>query len=104
MKNEPCAKLTIRVTPKISDSPAATRNSDDAPARPLSSCTTKPEKLMNNPFSAGDMDDRQALRRAWRWNRHDRENDRLVPAHLRRRVPTGASRRIGLSSQRRAAS
>jgi hypothetical protein len=35
--NEPCAKLTTRVTPKISDSPAATRNSDDAPARPLNS-------------------------------------------------------------------
>jgi hypothetical protein len=29
--------LTIRVTPKISDNPAATRNSDDAPARPLKS-------------------------------------------------------------------
>src|SRR3990167_9313551 len=47
MKNEPCAKLTMRVTPKISDSPAATRNNDDAPARPLSNWTTKPEKLMN---------------------------------------------------------
>jgi hypothetical protein len=27
----------MRVTPKISDSPADTRNSDDAPASPLSS-------------------------------------------------------------------
>jgi len=35
--NDPCAKLTTRVTPKISESPAATRNSDDAPARPLNS-------------------------------------------------------------------
>ena len=36
----------MRVTPKISDSPAATRNSDDAPASPLRSWTTKPEKLI----------------------------------------------------------
>src|SRR5258705_5953334 len=33
----------MRVTAKISDSPAPTRNSDDAPARPFSSWTTKPE-------------------------------------------------------------
>ena len=37
MYSEPCAKLTTRVTPKISVSPAATRNSAEAPARPLSS-------------------------------------------------------------------
>src|ERR1700710_1610683 len=47
IKNEPCAKLTMRVTPKISDSPAATRNCDDAPASPLSSWTRKPEKVMS---------------------------------------------------------
>jgi len=34
MVNEPWAKLTIRVTPKISDSPEATRNSTDPAARP----------------------------------------------------------------------
>src|SRR5574337_1236118 len=46
MKNEPCAKLTIRVTPKISDRPAATRNSDDAAAGPVMNLTSKPQKLM----------------------------------------------------------
>jgi hypothetical protein len=35
MYSEPWAKLTMRVTPKMIDSPAATRNSDDAEARPL---------------------------------------------------------------------
>src|SRR5882672_3033941 len=39
---EPCAKLTMRVTPKISDRPTATRNSDEAPARPFSSWTARP--------------------------------------------------------------
>jgi hypothetical protein len=51
MKNEPWAKLTMRVTPKISDSPAATRNSDDAPASPLSSWTMKAENVIDQ--SAG---------------------------------------------------
>ena len=40
MKNEPCAKFTIRVTPKMIDSPQATRNSADALARPVRNCTT----------------------------------------------------------------
>ena len=35
MNSEPCAKLTIRVTPKMMDRPAATRNSDDALASPV---------------------------------------------------------------------
>jgi len=35
MNSEPCAKLTTRVTPKISVSPAATRNSAEAEARPF---------------------------------------------------------------------
>jgi len=35
MKNEPCAKLTMRLTPKISDKPAATKNKDEAEANPL---------------------------------------------------------------------
>src|SRR5215475_1971284 len=35
MYSEPCAKFTIRVTPKISDSPTATRNSVDALASPF---------------------------------------------------------------------
>jgi hypothetical protein len=39
MKNEPCAKLTTRDTPKISVRPAAIRNSDDADARPFRSWT-----------------------------------------------------------------
>src|SRR5207253_10964576 len=37
MKSEPCAKLTIRVTPKISDRPADTRNKDEAAASPFRS-------------------------------------------------------------------
>ena len=35
MYSEPWAKLTMRVTPKMSDRPTATRNSDEAPASPL---------------------------------------------------------------------
>jgi hypothetical protein len=41
MKNEPCAKLTMRVTPKISDKPAATKNKDEALASPLRACTKR---------------------------------------------------------------
>ena len=41
MKNDPCAKLTMRVTPKISVRPTAIRNSDDADARPFSSWTAR---------------------------------------------------------------
>src|ERR1700704_998596 len=44
-KNEPWAKLTMRVTPKISDKPADTRNSDEAPARPLRSWTSSAEAV-----------------------------------------------------------
>ena len=46
MKNEPCAKLMVRVTPKISDSPTDTRNSDDALASPLSNWASRPDALM----------------------------------------------------------
>ena len=35
MYSEPCAKFTIRVTPKISDRPTAMRNSVDALASPF---------------------------------------------------------------------
>jgi hypothetical protein len=37
----------MRVTPKISDKPAATKNKEEAPAKPLSPCTAKPEKSMS---------------------------------------------------------
>src|ERR1700754_4727747 len=43
----------MRVTPKISDSPAPTRNSEEAPARPLRSWTTRPEKSMGCVRSIG---------------------------------------------------
>ena len=39
MHRLPWLKLTTRVTPKITVSPAATRNSADAPASPVSSWT-----------------------------------------------------------------
>ena len=39
----------MRVTPKINDNPAATKNNDDAPAKPFNSWTTKPEKLIPIP-------------------------------------------------------
>src|SRR3954468_601328 len=42
----------MRVTPKISDRPAPTRNSDDAPASPLSNWTTKPETSIGGPWCA----------------------------------------------------
>ncbi|MDQ0588631.1 hypothetical protein QFZ47_002740 [Variovorax paradoxus] len=35
MKKEPCAKLTMRVTPKINERPAPTRNSDEADDSPV---------------------------------------------------------------------
>src|SRR6185503_2999412 len=38
MYSEPCAKLTMPLTPKISDSPDATRNSELAAASPLRNC------------------------------------------------------------------
>ena len=38
---EPCAKLTIRVTPKISDRPTAIRKRVDAPASPFKSWTPR---------------------------------------------------------------
>src|SRR4051812_2730178 len=41
MYSEPCAKLTTRVTPKMSDSPDATRKSVEALARPFRNCATK---------------------------------------------------------------
>jgi hypothetical protein len=46
-KKEPCAKLTIRVTPKIRESPAETKNKDEALAKPLRSCIAKLEKSMD---------------------------------------------------------
>jgi len=54
----------MRVTPKISDSPAATKNSDDAPARPLSSWTSRLEKVMDQcvPFAGRVTGSGQALR------------------------------------------
>src|SRR4030081_1670593 len=45
MISDPWAKLKMRGTPKISDRPADTRKSDDAPARPLSSCTSSAEAV-----------------------------------------------------------
>src|SRR5688572_4231477 len=45
MYSEPCAKLTMRLTPKISDSPAATRKSELAPASPLRNCRKTAEPL-----------------------------------------------------------
>jgi hypothetical protein len=46
MKNDPWAKLMVRVTPKISDSPTDTRNSDDALASPFSNWASRPDALM----------------------------------------------------------
>src|SRR5690625_587184 len=46
MYSEPCAKLTMRVTPKINDSPAATKNNEDASASPLRNWTRKPVRDM----------------------------------------------------------
>lgn len=39
MNNEPCAKFTTRVTPKMTVNPDATRNNDEALAKPLSAWT-----------------------------------------------------------------
>lgn len=41
MNRLPWEKFTTRVTPKMTVNPAATRNSDDAPARPVSNWMRK---------------------------------------------------------------
>src|SRR5262245_10174446 len=46
MYSPPCAKFTMRVTPKISDSPAATRNSVDALASPLRTWIASEDMLL----------------------------------------------------------
>ena len=40
MKNEPCAKFTIRVTPKMMERPEDTRNSVEAYEHPLRNCAS----------------------------------------------------------------
>src|SRR2546422_972026 len=60
MYSEPCAKLTMRVTPKISVKPAATRNSADADARPFRSWIVKllsvtRDALLGRPHLADDV-------------------------------------------------
>src|SRR6185436_410770 len=45
MYSEPCAKLTMRLTPKIKDSPDATRNSELAAASPLRNCRRRAAAL-----------------------------------------------------------
>src|SRR3954466_4626762 len=52
MYSEPCAMLTMRVTPKMSDRPADRKNSDEAFARPLrawSSNTSSDSLLLRRP-------------------------------------------------------
>src|SRR4030095_8539176 len=56
MWSEPCAKLTIRVTPKISDRPADTRNSDAAAASPFRSWM-----MMEAKVTSGHEGDRNAF-------------------------------------------
>src|SRR5690242_12671708 len=46
MYSEPCAKFTIRVTPKMSDRPAATRNRVEALASPFRSWMTNEDTLL----------------------------------------------------------
>src|SRR5262245_42998929 len=46
MYNAPCAKFTMRVTPKISDNPAATRKSVEALASPLRNWMTSEDMLL----------------------------------------------------------
>src|SRR5262245_61255748 len=46
MVSEPCAKFTMRVTPKMSDSPAATRNSVEALASPFRNWMTIEDMLL----------------------------------------------------------
>ena len=42
----PMGKIDDAVTPKISDRPAAAMNREDASAKPLSICTSSPDKSM----------------------------------------------------------
>src|SRR6185295_3152523 len=51
--SEPCAKLTTRVTPKISVRPAATRKRLDADASPFSSWTASEAAVTRFPSSLG---------------------------------------------------
>src|SRR5207302_2356373 len=48
-----CAKLTMRVTPKINVNPAATRNSADADARPFNSWIVSDASVTQSPAQAG---------------------------------------------------
>src|SRR5215467_7961180 len=68
MYSEPCAKLTMRVTPKMSDNPAATRNSEDALARPLTNWMRRAERvrapLLGRPVRPHPVVGRQIVRAA----------------------------------------
>ena len=66
MNSEPCAKLTMRVTPKISVRPAATRNSDDADARPLRNWSAKEAKVTKGGMRIEDKGSRGRQRRTIR--------------------------------------
>src|SRR5262252_507749 len=46
MYSAPCAKFTMRVTPKMSDNPAATRNSVEALASPLRNWMSSEDMLL----------------------------------------------------------
>jgi hypothetical protein len=58
MYSEPWAKLTMRLTPKMSDSPAATRKSELAPASPFRNCRRTAEPLLTqcSYFPIGRLD------------------------------------------------
>ena len=51
MVSDPWLKFTTRITPKMTVNPAATRNSDDAPANPVSSWTANCTRLATPAFS-----------------------------------------------------
>ncbi len=83
MYSEPCAKLTTRVTPKISVSPAATRNSDDAAARPFSSCSAKETSVTGE--AAGDAARERSTPLAGGPHRHRLRNQEPLIARARSR-------------------
>jgi hypothetical protein len=78
----------MRVTPKISDSPAATRNSDDAEASPLSSWTRREARVTRWPGKEG---------MSSRAQRADASKARNVNQFFGRNLLTSASRQRHLA-------
>src|SRR6187401_3373641 len=114
MKKLPCAQLSTRSTPKISDRPDATMNRNIAAVRPLRLCATRNEgstmscllahDLFRKPVStfrdhASVLDEAELLRDEHRLLPHllaPARDERLLEAHLRHRDADRGERRAAV--------